>query len=61
VRARARALVIQLEKRMRRIIFSSAASLALPHFSTLSHILHDFQKKVIENKICSLLASTAFT
>jgi len=41
------ALVINHEKRMRRIILSSLASPAVPYVSTL----HNFRKSVIEHKI----------
>jgi len=38
------ALIVQHAKRMRRIILSAMACLAVPHFSTLSHRQLDFRK-----------------
>jgi hypothetical protein len=58
VRARV-ALVAQYAKYMRRIVLSSAASLAPPHFSTLSHKQHNFREKVTEHKMFRFF-STAF-
>ena len=54
------ALGMQTAKRMRRIIFSSVACLALPYFPTLSHKRHDFREKVTEYKMCVLIFSTTF-
>jgi hypothetical protein len=38
----------------------SAASLAPPHSSTLSHKRHGFRKKVTEHKMCVLIFSTIY-
>jgi hypothetical protein len=46
------ALAIQHAKRMRHIIFSSAACPAVPYFVTLSHKRQDFRENVTENKMC---------
>jgi hypothetical protein len=46
------ALFNQHEERTRRIILSSMACPALPHFFTLSRNRQDFMKKVTESKMC---------
>jgi hypothetical protein len=48
-------LVVQHEKRIRRIILSSATCLAVPYFSTLPHKQHDFREKVAEYKTSVLI------
>ena len=44
------AVVIQHAKSMGRIILSFVVSMALSHFSTLTHKGHDIRKRVFEQK-----------
>jgi hypothetical protein len=46
------ALVIQHVKRMRHIILSSVACLALPYFFTFSHKRYDFREKKLLHIKC---------
>jgi hypothetical protein len=52
------ALVIQHAKCMRPIILSSVACLATLNFSILPHKHNNFQKSIIEHKMCILIFST---
>ena len=45
---------------MRPIILSSVACLPVPHFSTLSHKRHDFQKNVSKHRVSFPFFSTHF-
>ena len=52
-------LVIQHAKRMRRIILSPVAYLALLYFSTVCHKWHDFRKKFTEHEMCLICSTTS--
>jgi len=52
------AIVTQHAKHMQPIILSSGTCPALPHFSTLSHKWHNFQKNVIEHNIFIFIFSS---
>jgi hypothetical protein len=49
---------MQIASFLRHIMLSCVACLTLPHFSTLSHKLHDFQQQQnIEHKMCVFIFS----
>ena len=54
------ALVIEYEKRMRRVILSPVASLTLQYFFTLSHKRDDFRKQKLSNIKCVRILSMTF-
>jgi hypothetical protein len=54
------ALLMQHATRIRRIVMAFMARRSPTYFSTLSHKLYNFRKKVIECKICVLIFSTTF-
>jgi hypothetical protein len=55
------ALLTQRANLMSLIVLSSAASLAPPYFSALSHKRYDFLKNVIGHKMCVWIFSTTFS
>jgi len=54
------ALFVRHGERMRNIIFSSAACMDVPYFSTLSHKQHDLQNNVTQHKMCVVIFSVNF-
>lgn len=54
------ALVMEHAKRMRRVMLSFIACLALPNLPTLSRKLYDFRGNVLEHKLRVLIFSSAF-
>ena len=52
---------MQIASFMHRIVLSPVASLAIPHFPTLSHKRHDFRNKFIERKMYVLIFSSTLS
>ena len=46
------AVVIQLAKRVRSVMFSTVVCLAVPYFSTLCHERCNFRNRVVEYDVC---------
>jgi len=54
------ALVIQHAKRMHYTILPTVVFHAEQYFSTLSHNWHNYWKKVVGHRMCTLISSTVF-
>jgi len=54
-------LVVHHAKLMRRIMFMSVPSWAVPYFPTFSYTWSDFWRKVTDHKVCVLIFSTSLS